>query len=316
VSFTLRFFDNEGHQIGTSHDFAVPPQGHRQFLPKNVSELFGVNDQDDFRVEIRRTGTGLLYPFGANIRTGSTDPSFVGVGSSAAEKVYLLGALSTPGINKSLWQSDVVLSNTSGEVVLTDVSFTAAGAASQPTPALHLTLQPGETRRLADVIGQQWGVRNKVGVITLDSNAPGGVFPIMQGESYENTNPKKRFGQSLPALTESQAAGPGMSQYLAGLRQDAKNRTTIWIFNPGSQLAAYDIVYLALDGHELGRINDVVMPAGRLQQLSPLQHKLPAAGVQDGFTVQVLVKSGKILAAAQVVKNATNDPAYVQGETR
>jgi PKD repeat protein len=317
VSFTLRFYDNEGHQIGSSYDYAVAPFGHRQFLPKDIRTLFGINDQDDYRVEIRTaSGTGRLYPFGANIRLGSTDPSFVGVGSSSTQKVYLLGALSTGGINNTLWQSDLVLTNTANEVVLTDVTFTAAGAASQPTQPLKLSLQAGETRRLEDVIGRQWAIRNQVGVITLDSNALTGVFPIVQGESYENTNPTKRFGQTLPALTDAQAAGPGSSQVLVGLRQDAKNRTTFWIFNPSSQFASYDIVYLGLDGHELGRINDVVLPAGRMQQLSPAQHKLPGGVAQDGFTVQVRVKGGKILAAAQVVKNATNDPAYIQGETR
>lgn len=315
ASFTVKFIDNDGKQIGALRDFAVAPLGQRQFQPKDIRETFGVNNQDDYRVEIRST-TGQLFPFGSNLRLGSSDPSFIGANSAAGAKVYLLGVLSTPGINHSLWQSDVVISNTSNEVVLTDVTFTGAGSASQPTQPVHLTLQPGETRHLTDAIGQLWGVRNTVGVVTLDSNALGGVYPIVQGESYENTTPTKRFGQSLPALTEAQAAGTGASQFLAGLRQDAKNRSTVWIFNPGSQMAQYDVIYLGLDGQELGRINDVFLPAGKLQQLSPAQHKLPAAGVTSGFTVQVRVKGGKILAAAQVVKNATNDPAYIQGATR
>jgi hypothetical protein len=81
-------------------------------------------------------------------------------------------------------------------------------------------------------------------------------------------------------------------------------------------MAQYDVIYLSLSGQELGRINDVFLPAGKLQQLSPGQHKIPAAGVTGGFTVQVRVKAGKILTAAQVVKNTSNDPAYIQGETR
>jgi PKD repeat protein len=318
ASFTIRFLDKEGKLIGTPHDFAVAPLGQRQFQPKDIREVFGVNDQDDYRVEIQSAGNTQLFPYGANLRLGSEDPSFVGAGSSKTAKVYLLGALSTPGLNHSLWQSDVVISNTANEVALTDVTFTSAGSAAQPTQPLHLSLQPGETRRLTDVIGQQWGIRNTVGVITLESNALGGVFPIVQGESYETTNPNpgKRFGQSLPALTDAQAAGAGSSQFLAGLRQDAKNRTTMWIFNPSGQMAQYDVIYLSLSGQELGRINDVFLPAGKLQQLSPGQHKIPAAGVTGGFTVQVRVKAGKILTAAQVVKNTSNDPAYIQGETR
>jgi hypothetical protein len=36
----------------------------------------------------------------------------------------------------------------------------------------------------------------------------------------------------------------------------------------------------------------------------------------EGFTVQVVVKSGKVLAAAQVTATATDDPTYLRGEKR
>ena len=66
----------------------------------------------------------------------------------------------------------------------------------------------------------------------------------------------------------------------------------------------------------IGSIPGVQLGAGKLRQFSPAQHPLPAAGVQNGFTVQVVVKSGKVLSAAQVVNNGTNDPSYIQGEVR
>jgi hypothetical protein len=315
VTCTLQFFDNQGKQIGTDHALVLSRLGQRQFQIKEMHDLFGISDQDDYRVVIS-TASGQVFPYGANLRTGSEDPSFVGVGSVASQRVFLLGALSTPGINKSIWQSDVVLANTSTDVVLTDITFTGTGVTTTPTSPVHLTLQPGETRRLSDVIGQQWNLRNTVGVITLDSNAPHSVYPIVQGESYENTNPAKRFGQSMPAMSEAQAAGTGASQYLVGLRQDANNRTTLWVFNPGSVPAVYDIIYLGLDGTELGRIAGMALLPGKIRQLAPAQHPLPAAGVPGGFTVRVLARSGEALAAAQVVNNATNDPAYIQGATR
>jgi hypothetical protein len=68
----------------------------------------------------------------------------------------------------------------------------------------------------------------------------------------------------------------------------------------------------------------VAVGAGKLRQFSPSQHPFKATGkgknktanVAGGFTIQIVVKSGKALAAAQVVNNKTNDPFYVQGETR
>ncbi|HEX3530214.1 MAG TPA: PKD domain-containing protein [Thermoanaerobaculia bacterium] len=315
ATYTMRLFDKLGQQIGTSHDFVVAQFGQRQFLPRDIQSLFGVTNQDDYRVEVRNSGA-QIFPFSANLRGGSNDPSFVGAAAGAPEKVYLIGALSSPDALHHQWKSDVVLSNVASEVVLTDVSFIGTGVTARPTAPVHVTLQPGTTERMADVIGSQWSLRNTVGVITLDSNAPGGVFPVVQGESYDSSNPAKRFGQLMPAMTDSQAAGTNASHYLVGLRQDAQNRTVYWVFNPGTVPCVYDLVYLGLDGKELGRIPGVAMNPGIVRQFGPTQHKLPTGGVTGGFTVQVQVKSGKVLAAAQVVNAASNDPAYIVGVTR
>jgi PKD repeat protein len=317
VTYRLRFFDNEGHAIGTpGSSFIVSRFGQRQFQVSEIRETFGINDADDYRIEIETVTGGGLVPYASNLRLASDDPSFVGGRSVQAAKVYLIGALSSPGPNNSLWQSDVVLSNTSNEVVLTDMTFTPVGLNSATTPEVTLTLPKGATERLVNVIAEKWNIRNTAGVLILDSNATGGAYPVVQGESYDNSTPAKRFGQTLPALTDADAAGPGKSHILAGLRQDAKNRTTYWVYSSGTEVAEFDIIYRNLDGSIINRINGVRLGAGKARQFSPAQHPLPAAGVPNGFTVQFAVRAGKVLSAAQVVNNATNDPAYVQGEVR
>jgi len=75
-------------------------------------------------------------------------------------------------------------------------------------------------------------------------------------------------------------------------------------------------VYRAADGTVLGRLDGIALGPGKARQLGPAQHPVPQTGLQGGFTVQALVRSGKLLCGAQVVNNATNDPAYVRGETR
>lgn len=315
ATYRLKFFDSDGKPVGKGdYQLTLSRFGQKQYQPKDLRELFGVHDIDDFRVQIETTAGGHLFPYGASIRVGSEDPSYIGTGTQSDAKVYLLGALATKGLNESLWQTDLVISNTTTEVILTELTFTGTGVTAEPTTPVKLTLQPGETRRLANVL-EQWGLTKAVGVLTLDSDAPGGVFPLVQGESYENTLPTRRFGQSMPALTVRQAAGPNQGQYLVGLRQNDKNRTTLWIFNPGDTAGDYDVIYRGLDGKELGRIATKLGP-GKLRQISPNQHPLPKAGVDGGFTIQVVVKAGKVLAAAQVINNVTNDPAYIQGETR
>jgi len=317
ATYRLRFYNALGQPIGNpTAPLTIPRFGQRQYQVKEIRETLGISHQDDYRVEVETLEGGTVVPYGSNLRLASDDPSFVVGSSSKTSKVYLIGALSSPGLNNSTWQTDVVLANTSNQVVLTDVTFTNVGTSSVPTSKVTVTLQPRETERLANVIASKWGITNGIGVVTLESDSPNDVFPAIQGESYDNSVPSKRFGQTMIALTDADAAGVGKSQYMAGLRQDAKYRTTFWLFNPGTGPAEYDIIYLDLNGSEIDRLAGVRLGAGKMRQLSPGQHPLPASGVVNGFTVQILVKSGKVLSGAQVVNNLTNDPAYIQGEVR
>ncbi|HEY0513817.1 MAG TPA: PKD domain-containing protein [Thermoanaerobaculia bacterium] len=315
--YHLRFFDKTGKLIGEStQDLTVSSFGQRQFQAAEIQSTFGISNEDDYRVEVQTKSGGGLVPYASNLRLSSEDPSFIEAGSSTSAKTYLIGVLSSPGLNNSIWRSDLLLSNTSAQPVTADVTFTNLGFTSTPTTPLHATLQPGETQRLENVVAGQWGIQNGIGVLTIQSNSPTGVFPIVQGESYENSTPTKRFGQSMSGVSDADAAGVGQVQYLVGLRQDASHRTTLWLFNPSNTTAQYDLIYRGLDGSVVGSSKGVLLGPGKLRQFSPTQHPLPVAGVKDGFTIQVMVKSGKVLGAAQVVNNATNDPSYIQGEVR
>lgn len=319
ATYRLKFFDSLGRPIGTSSaDLRLSSFGLKQFQPAEVRSTFGINTQDDYRVEVETVSGGQLFPYGANVRTTSDDPSFLGVGLSSKSKLYLIGALSTPGINNTKWQTDLVVANTSTGVALTDVTFTRAGVTAQTTTPVRLTLQSGETQRLENIVATKWNIKDSVGVLTIESDSPNSVFPIVQGESYETThsNAGMRFGQFMAAFTDEDAAGPGQAHYLVGLRQDASSRTTYWLYNPSNEPGSYDLIYRALNGTELGRIAAASLGAGKLRQLSPSQHPLPAAGASGGFTVQVVVRSGKVISAAQVINNKTNDPAYVQGQVQ
>lgn len=316
-TYHLRFYDKDGRLVSESEtDTTLSRFGQRQYQARELTELFGISNLEDYRVEIETTAGGSVIPYASNLRLASEDPSFIEPGTARSSKVYLIGALSAPGLNNSLWQTDVLLSNTSAQEIKVNVTFTSLGLNSTPTAPLQVILAPGKTERLENVVASQWNIKNGIGVVTVTTTSPAGVFPVVQGESYENTNPAKRFGQAMTAFTDADAATVGKRQYLVGLRQDAKNRTTLWVLNPGPNRGVYDIVYRNLDGTVIGTTSNVALGAGKMRQFSPGQHPLPAAGVQNGFTIQIVVKEGSVLSAAQVINNATNDPAYIKGDAR
>ena len=315
ATYRLRFFDAAGRELGHSADLGLAAFGQRQFQAAEIRSSFHVSGSD-YRVQVETLAGGPLYPYGSNLRLATNDPSFVEPAAAKTARAYLVGVLSAPGLFGSLWRTDAVLADPGAQALHLQLSFTSIGPTAQPTSPVALTLQPGETRRLTDVINSQWGIHNAIGVLTMTSLEPAGALPVLQGESYDNSHPSRRFGQSMTARGGDDAAAVGQAQVLAGLRNDAAYRIVLWLFNPAAEAGLYDLVYRAADGTVLGRLDGITLGPGKARQLGPAQHPVPQTGLQGGFTVQALVRSGKLLCGAQVVNNATNDPAYVRGETR
>lgn len=314
LSYHLRFFDSLGQPIGgTTEAETVARLGQKQYQIENLRERFGVGDHDDFRIEIEPTeGSPHPFVYGANLRLASRDPSFLQVGRIDAADVYLVGVLNSPGLFGVLLQSDAVLGNVSNAAADCDLTFTPVGPQSEPTAPLTERLPAGESLRLEDVVAR-WNVGSTSGVLRVTCHNPLGVFPVVQGESYDVSRPDELYGQFMPALTEADAAVPGRPHALAGLAQDADHRTTLWLFNPGPGAAEYSLRYFDLDGKLLGAETGLRWGAGNFRQINPSHHPFGIEDGPGGFVVRVEVTKGKLLTAAQVV-NAANDPAYIVGQ--
>jgi hypothetical protein len=313
ATFHVRLFDNQGNKIGESNgDLTISPFGQRQFQQADVHNLFGLTSGTDYLVSVENKSGNTIFPYAENVRMGSGDPSFLTAGNTSAATQYVLGAFSTNGS----WQTDVLMANTGATPVTLSLTFTRTGVTAATTAPVTVTLNAGDTQRLSNAIASKWNLSNVVGVITITSTGASGVYPIVQAESYNNAQPANRFGQSMKAFSDADAAQAGQTQYLVGLRQDATHLTTFWMFNNSTTSGSYDVVYRGLDGTVLGTVPNISLPPGKVRGFLPAQHPLPAGGAANGFTVQVVVKQGSVLTAAQVLTPSTGDPAYVQGVSR
>jgi PKD repeat protein len=310
ATYHLRFFDKTGRLLAESPDLTLSGHDQRQFSTQEIRDTFGVTNLDDYRVEVSNVSGAQVFPFGSDVRVVTGDPSFTEAGTYTLPRLYLLGVFTGAGAAKTTWQTDLLLSNVSDQVLQTTMTYTAVSNKSNVRPA-QLTLQPGTTERLVNALFSQFGLRSGTGVVTLTSTSPGSIFPIARAESYDNTNPAKRYGQSLLALRDADAADTTKKEVLVGLRQDGSNKTTLWLLNPSGTAGVYDVVYRGLNGAVLGTLAGVKIGAGQVHQISPNQHPLKKTGVPGGFTVEVVVRSGRALAAAEVVRAGSNDPIFV-----
>jgi hypothetical protein len=307
----FRFFDKSGTQIGAAVDKTLSGFGQKQFQPSEI-RAFGVRG-DDYRVQVETLAGGPVYAFGTTVRLATGDPSFIPAGDPGQQTVYLVGALSQPA-GGGLFRTDAVLFNPTSQVVITEMTYRNVGVTSLPTDAVTLSLQPGEIRRLSDAVFSNWRLTNAVGLLSFKSNSPTSQYLIAYGETYDDTHPTARYGQSMAALSTKDVAKAGQTQVLTGLVDNATTRTVLWLFNPTTDSATVDLTYRALDGRVLGTRTGYPVPAGIVRQISNGTNPIPA-NFPEAFTVEVAVKAGSVLSSAQVIINANSDPTYIPGQT-
>jgi len=307
----LRFFDSEGNPLRPSADLALPPWSQRQLERKELARTFGTAGERDYRIEIETLAGGRIVPYATSSRLPAGDPAFVEGGKQQAAKLYLIGVAAKPNAGGSGWRTDLLLANGGDQTTTSEVSFAAPGV--RTTTPLRVTLAAGESERLENLLAR-WSITAAVGVVTVTSTGTGEVLPVAQGETYQ-TRGAKRFGQTITAMSADDAAGAGQRHYLVGLRQDGDSRVNFWLFNPGDVAGEYEVRYRRLDVSPLGTVPTLRLEAGALRQFAPADHPAGAA-LGEGFTVEVLVRAGKVLTAAQVTASANEDPTYLRGQVR
>jgi hypothetical protein len=312
VFFKVRVLDHDGNLLGQTADTYLDRYSQTSYVPVEIRQVVGVQGKTDYRIEVSTSVGVPVTPFATDLRIAVADRDFPRP-STPASRVYLLGVADTAA--KTGVQTDLLLANSGDQPLGVTLAWTkAAGVTTAATATAGATVAPRATLRSVNVLASVLGVRGGVGVLTI--TAVSGSNPLVAADGYDNTNPRKRYGQRIPALSDGDAAAVGQRLVLMPLRQDGASKTTVWLFNPGSTAGSVDLVYRGLDGSVLGTLPGLPLGAGQAVQLDPTQHPLAKTGVPGGFTLEVVVRAGKALAAAQVVRTATGDPAYVTAAVR
>jgi PKD repeat protein len=317
ATYKLRFFDKDGHFLRETSDASLGAYSQKVFGLEEIRGTLGIANLTDYRVEVESSAGPRPFPFANDVRTASGDPSLIQPTTTASSRVYLLGVGNGPGVKKSVLQTDLVVANVGGVAAQSTVALTkvTTGKAATTANPSTVAVPAGATLRLPDVLAKQLGSKSGFGVLTVTSTGAAGDYPAVFAETYDNTNPKLRFGQRIVPLTDADAAATGQKIVLLGLRQDYQNRTTVWLFNPGGTPATCTVVYRSLTGVIVGS-KSVTLAAGQARQLGPTDHPIAKTGVPNGLVVEVQVTAGKVLAAGQVSSTPTNDLAFVRGTVR
>lgn len=244
------------------------------------------------------------------------------------------------GVNNSLFESDIRLTNLSAQTRKYDLSFTPSGVDGTQTGITStIEVAPGTTMALDDVVATAFGsgtIGSSVGMlevrpVTTPESSGGGFFgsitesaeqqihTVASSRTY-NFTPNGTFGQFIPATRFADFVGRGSILSLQQVAQSTAFRANFGFLEASGQ--PVELVARVYDtANNLLATLPVSLGAMQHLQLNNMLQNNGITNLTDGrVEVEVMSGDGKVTAYVSEVDNATNDPllvsAVVKGAVR
>jgi hypothetical protein len=135
------------------------------------------------------------------------------------------------------WRSDAMMSNVSDGTLTVGIQFFRENQANTFTGsfAKTLTLAPGETRTVEDILGSlfpsEGNTKGMLLIMVTDSSGPEEEAGLaLTTRTYNAADPSKTYGQTIPSNFFGMVFGLGRS-VITGVREDSRFRTNIGVAN-------------------------------------------------------------------------------------
>jgi hypothetical protein len=273
----------------------------QEFNP--ASSAFGVAAEPG-DVVLVSVASGVLQPYVTVLDTGTNDTAMsLPVAATRDAVIPNLGTL--VGYGDTSFVSDLLLANSDrGNFANVSVSYYPAGATGAPLVAT-LTLDPGATRVVADVLGTLFSISAGQGALLVSSDIPVAVSSRVAARKTEGDY------ATFAAAIDGGAAIPDASTATAfGVPQTSVRRTHLLLFNRG---AAGTVTVAGYDGagNAVGSLS-VDMAAGQAVRVNAVMTQLGAPDQPVGRITVTGTPGMQIYAETAEVDAATGDVEYAR----
>ena len=246
----------------------------QEFRP--AAAAFGVAAQpgDVVRVSVE---AGVLFPYVRVLDGGTGDVALSRPVEATTEGVFP-NAGTAVGLFDTSFVSDLFLSNPDvGRGAAVTVTYYPLDPSAAPRTA-PVTLPPGGSLVVADVLGTLFGVEAGQGTLVVTADVP-----IASSLRVASRKPEGDFAVFALPITTSGVIAAGGSAQAIGVPQTATRRTNLLLFNGGAAGVA-TIVALNGNGEETGRTT-VAIGANRAVRLDSIMAALGATDQNNGRLV-------------------------------
>ena len=274
----------------------------------------------------RNDETTVSLPLSLSLVTPVT-PS--GKGTPPPDALIFAAVGHAAGVNDSLFESDIRLTNLTAQTMKYDLNFTPSGL-DGTTNGITSTIEvpPGVTMALDDVVASAFGegtIGSSLGMLEVrpvTTSESGGLFGSINDAAQQqihtvassrtyNFTPNGTFGQFIPATPFANFVGQGTILSLQQIAQSVAYRANFGFLEASGQPVNLSVRVYDTTNNLLATI-PVSLGAMQHRQMNGLLQNNGINNLIDGrVEVEVTSGDGKVTAYVSSVDNATNDPLLV-----
>ncbi len=300
---------------GTAGSGNTDPTYWSWTITKSGSAVTTSNEQD-FSYVFTHSGLYEIELVAGNCKGESNEVQYLQVDRPPIQVPddYLVpAAIHAPGLNNTLWKSDLRLFNPGDEQVEANIEYLPEGINNNGT-VLHgttITLNAKGTWVHPDIVDRFPVLIDDAAKgslkITFEDELGGQPFvaPIIMSRTY-NEAPEGTFGQFVPAVPVIPAENDEI--YLTGLVENLYYRTNIGLANMGPEDAWVRITLFNKDGIAIGDPIERSVPGYSTIQVVKAAVQ---AGIQTAaniYSARIDTYDNEVSAYASLVDNMTGDP--------
>lgn len=270
--------------------------------------------------------TTISLPLSVSLVTPVT-PS--GKGTPPPDALIFAAVGHAAGVNDSLFESDIRLTNLTAQTMKYDLNFTPSGIdGTQQGITSTIEVPPGVTMALDDVVASAFGsgtIGSSLGMLEVRPVATpesGGLFGSIDARAQQqihtaassrtyNFTPNGTFGQFIPATPYASFVGRNTVLSLQQVAQSFAYRANFGFLEASGQPAELAVRVYDTSNNLLATI-PVSLGAMQHRQMNGFLQNNGITNLADGrVEVEVVSGEGKVSAYVSEVDNATNDPLLV-----
>ena len=267
----------------------------------------------DGRIEVQVTGgDGRITAYASRVDNATGDPLLVtGTPLNAQGSTrYVIPGVAALNTGFANWQSDVRVFNPGAAAVTTTVTYYPQNNSGSPA-STAITLNPGETKQLDNILPGLFGLVNTGGALHFDT--PAATNLLVSGRTFNQTS-TGTFGQYIPAVTPFEAVGAGgNSLQILQAEESVRYRTNVGIAEVNGKPAEVELM-MFIPGAKTAARTTFTLGANEFRQFNVLHD----AGLDNVYNARVQVRvlsgDGKVSAYGSIIDMQTQDPTFVPAQ--